>query len=159
MKTPIPVPDPLPAPLPGGGPQDGYQFLFDKRYYETRKKALEPFSYGFSASPFADTPQLDPDAVDALAAKLYDWKAPGGPGVYGPDHVDFDQEIDNVGAKTGEGEPYAVMYQRQEVLGYQRVPIGTGATTQPPEVVNPADLQGPPVPGQYLLVTCDINLL
>jgi len=152
------VPDPLPAPLPGGGPQDGYQFKFDQHYYVTRKKPLEPFSYGFSASPFSETPALDPDAVDALAAKLYDWKAPGGPGVYGPNHVDFDQEIDYVGAKTGQGEPYATMYGRLQ-LGYQRVPIGTGNTVQPPEVVNPAELQGPPVPGKYLLVTCDINEL
>lgn len=160
--NPIQVPDPLPAPLPGGGPQDGYQFKFDKRYYERlaeRNPALAPFTFGIAASPLSATPQLSPDDVDALAAKLYDWKAPGGPGVYGPNHVDFDQEIDYVGAKTNEGEPYAIMYQRSQVLGYQRVPIGTGATVQPPEVVNPADLQGPPVPGQYLLVTCDINKL
>lgn len=158
MRKRIEVPDPLPAPLPGGGPQDGYQFQFDKRYYETRKKALEPFSYGFAASPFSETPQLDPDAVVALADKLYDWKAPGGPGVYGPNHVDFDQAIDYEGARTGEGEPYAIMWNRVQ-LGYQRVPIGTGATTQPPNVVTPAELQGPPVPGQYLLVTLDINEL
>ena|ERR1700677_5090047 len=154
-----PVPDPLPAPVPGGGPESGYQWAFDRRYYATRKKALEPFGYGLAASEFAETPALDSDAVIALGAKLYDWKAPGGPGVYGPDHVDFDQEIDFEGALTGEGEPYAVMYQRKVVLGYQRVPIGTAQTTQPSEVVNPADLQGPPVPGKYLLVTCDINEL
>jgi len=48
---------------------------------------------------------------------------------------------------------------RSQVYGYQRVPVGTGNTPQPPVVVNPADLQGPPVPGKYLLVTCDANLL
>jgi hypothetical protein len=153
-----PVPDPLPAPIPGGGPESGYQWAFNRRYYVTRKKQVEPFGYGFAASPFAETPQLTPDEAVALADKLYDWKAPGGPGVYGPNHVDFDQEIDYEGARTGEGEPYAIMWNRVQ-LGYERVPIGTGATTQPPEVVTPAELMGPPVPGKYLLVTLDINKL
>ena len=150
----IEVPNPLPAPVPGGGPRDGYQFRFNEQYYKTRQKALEGFSYGLAASPFANEPQMDTEQLQVLADALYDWVAPGGPGVYGPDHVDFDEQID-----YWQWDPYGTMYMRSQVYGYQRVPIGTGNTTQPPNVVNPADLQGPPEPGKYLLVTCDINQL
>ena len=83
------------------------------------------------------------DQRDELADGLYAEK------------VDFDEEAD-----YGGDDPYATMYQRQEVYGYQRVPVGTGTfTPDPPPVVRWKDLQGPPIPGQYLLVTCDINLL
>ena len=150
------VPNPLPAPIPGGGPRDGYQFKFDEQYYKTRNPKLRGLAQGLSASLDPTLPPLSDDDQKALANTLYDWKAPGGPQVYGPNHVDFDQEID-----FGRQEPYATMYDRAvtQQPGYQRVPVGTGTTTQPPEVVNPADLQGPPVPGQYLLVTCNINKL
>jgi hypothetical protein len=150
----IPVPNPLPAPLPGGGPQDGYQFRFNQRYYDTRSAQLAGFGFGLAASPNNAQTKLSTDQLSALADALYDWVAPGGPGVYGPDHVDFDEQID-----YWQWDPYGTMYMRSQVYGYQRVPIGTGNTTQPPNVVNPADLQGPPEPGKYLLVTCDINLL
>lgn len=151
--TPIPVPDPLPAPIPGGGPRDGYQWAFNKRYYETRHPGLLPFSFGLAASQYPSIPQLTQEALTALADKLYDQVTPGA-AAFGPDHVDFDEQID-----YWQWDSYAIMYQRSQVYGYQRVPIGTGNTVQPVEVVNPADLQGPPIPGKYLLVTCDINLL
>jgi hypothetical protein len=147
------VPNPLPVPLPGGGPEDGYEWAFNRRYYETREAPLQPFSYGISASQFPDNPELTPDELTALADGLYDQTTPGAGG-FGQAHIDFDQEID-----YWQWEPYATMYQRAQIYGYQRVPIGTGNTPQPPNVVNSADLQGPPVPGKYLLVTCDINLL
>ncbi len=150
----IEVPNPLPVPIPGGGPRDGYQWLFNERYYATREAVLAGFSNGLAAGPNPSAPQLTTDELTVFADALYDWVAPGGPGVYGPDHFDFDEQID-----YWQWEPYATMYMRSQVYGYQRVPIGTGNTTQPPNVVNPADLQGPPVKGAYLLVTCDINLL
>jgi hypothetical protein len=150
----ITVPNPLPPPIPGGGPRTGYQWRFNQRYYAKRKPALQPFSYGLAAAFFPNRKALTQDELTALADKLYDWVAPGGPGVYGKKHVDFDEEID-----YWQWDPYAVSYQRSQLYGYQRVPIGTGNTVQPPEIVNPADLQGPPIPGKYLLVTCDINLL
>jgi hypothetical protein len=152
----ITVPNPLPAPIPGGGPRDGYQFIFDQEYYKTRDPKLRGLAQGLSAGLDPTLDQLSDTDQATLANALYDWVAPGGPQVYGPDHMDFDQEID-----FGRQEPYAVMFDRQETQqpGYQRVPVGTGTTTQPPEVVKPADLQGPPVKGQYLLVTCDINKL
>jgi hypothetical protein len=156
MRDLIVVPDPLPAPIPGGGPRDGYQFIFDQTYYATRDPKLRALAQGLSAGLDPDMDPLSDDDQTALANKLYDWVAPGGPQVYGPDHVDFDQEID-----FGRQEPYAVMFDRAftQQPGYQRVPVGTGKTIQPPEVVKPADLQGPPVKGQYLLVTCDANKL
>jgi len=142
MRPLIPVPNPLPVPIAGGGPQDGYQFLFGVRYIQTRKQKLQKFFYGRpGAQPGAELTQAQRDhwATNKL------WKH----------HVDFDEEID-----YGGDDPYATMYQRQVVYGYQRVPVGTGTwTPNPPVVVNPADLQGPPSPGKYLLVTCDINLL
>jgi len=150
----IEVPNPLPPPIPGGGPETGYQWSFNERYYLTRVLALKPFAWGDAASEAPNTTALTSDQRTTLADKLYDYKAPGGPGVYGPNHVDFDQEIDYWGQ-----DPYSTMYQRQVVYGYQRVPIGTGNTSQPPNVVNAADLQGPPEKGKYLLVTCDANLL
>jgi hypothetical protein len=149
----IPVPNPLPAPLPGGGPQDGYQFEFNERYYRTRNTALAALSFGIAASEFPDARELEQEDQTALADKLYDQTTPGQAG-FGKDHVDFDEQID-----YWRQDPYATMYMRSQVYGYQRVPIGTGNTTQPVEVVNPADLQGPPEKGKYLLVTCDINLL
>lgn len=148
-----PVPDPLPAPLPGGGPESGYQWAFNRRYYETRPATLQGFSQGITAGQNPNAPELTSDELTALADKLYDQTTPG-QAAFGPAHVDFDQEID-----YWQWEPYAIMYQRSQIYGYQRVPIGTGNTTQPPNVVNAADLQGPPEPGKYLLVTCDINLL
>lgn len=151
--TPIAVPNPLPAPLPGGGPQDGYQFIFNQRYYARRDKALNPFSYGLAAGQFGNLPGLSQADLTALADGLYDQTTPG-EAAFGPNHVDFDQEID-----YWQWDPYQTMYLRSQVYGYERVPIGTGNTTQPPNVVNAADLQGPPVPGKYLLVTCDINAL
>jgi hypothetical protein len=151
--TLIPVPSPLPPPQPGGGSQSGYQFQFNKHYYKTRVLALKPFSYGLAASEFPDAAQLTTDELNALADKLYDQKVPGAAG-YGKHHVDFDEQID-----YWQQDPYATMYMRSQVYGYERVPIGTGNTTQPTEVVNPADLKGPPIPGKYLLVTCDINKL
>ena len=136
----IEVPNPLPQPLPGGGPQDGYQFLFNSHYYETRNILLQPFFYGRpGAQPGSE---LMPADRTVLADTLY------------ADKVDFDQEIDYLGE-----DPYATSFMRSQVYGFQRVPVGTGATTQPPVVVTAGDLQGPPVPGKYLLVTCDINLL
>lgn len=149
----IPVPNPLPAPIPGGGPRTGYQWLFNQRWYKTRVLALKPFGYGLAASEFPDAVALSGDELAALADKLYDQTTPGQP-VFGKHHQDFDQQID-----FWQWDPYSTMYQRSVIYGYQRVPIGTGTTTQPPEVVNPADLQGPPEVGKYLLVTCDINLL
>jgi hypothetical protein len=154
VKTTLPVPDPLPAPIPGGGPQDGYEFLFNKRYYETRDSRLRALAFGIAAGLDGNTDALSVDDQATHANNLYDWKAPGGPGSYGPEHVDFDQEID-----YGRGGPYATNYQRLLIYGYQRVPVGTGTTTQPPNVVTKAELIGPPVPGKYLLVTCDINQL
>jgi hypothetical protein len=148
------VPNPLPAPVPGGGPRDGYQWKFNRRYYDTREKALQPLQYGLAASSFNANAPLTPGELQAAGDTLYDWVAPGGPGVYGPKHVDFDQQID-----YGQQDPYAVSFMRSQVYGYQRVPIGTASTTQPPNVVNSADLQGPAEPGKYLLVTCDINEL
>jgi hypothetical protein len=139
---PVPVPNPLPAPIPGGGPHTGYQFLFNQRYYDTREAPLAPFSYGLAASPNGGLTGLTGEELATLADGLYAQK------------IDFDQEID-----FWQEDPYATMYLRSQVYGYQRVPVGTGTTAQPPVVLNPADLQGPPVPGQYLLVTCDINLL
>jgi hypothetical protein len=115
---------------------------------------LQPFSYGLAAAFFPNRTALTLDQLTALADKLYDWVAPGGPGVYGKNHVDFDQQTD-----YWQQDPYATAYQRLIVYGYQRVPVGTGNTVQPIEIVNPADLIGPPMPGKYLLVTCDINLL
>jgi hypothetical protein len=152
--TPTPVPSPLPQPLPGGGPQDGYQFIFNQRYYATRNASLRPLAFGITAGLDPNVDALSADDQTDMANTLYDWKAPGGPGVYGPNHVDFDQQCD-----YWRNDPYGTMYMRSQVYGYQRVPVGTGSTAQPPNVVNSADLQGPPVPGQYLLVTCDINLL
>jgi hypothetical protein len=151
--THIPVPNPLPVPLPGGGPRSGYQFQFNRRYYRTRNLALIPLSFGLTASEFPGAVELDPDDQTALADKLYDQTMPGQP-MFGKGHVDFDQEID-----YWRQDPYLTMYMRSQVYGYQRVPIGTGNTTQPVEVVNWSDLQGPPEKGKYLLVTCDINLL
>ena len=148
------VPDPLPAPIPGGGPQDGYEFIFNQRYYATRDARLRPLAYGIAAGQDGNTDALSLDNQTDLANTLYDWKAPGGPGAYGPDHVDFDEQIDF----RREG-PYATNYQRLLVNGYQRVPVGTGTTTQPPDVVVKENLIGPPIPGKYLLVTCDINQL
>lgn len=142
MKDPITVPDPLPAPLPGGGPEEGYQFIFNQRYYATRGKLLAGFSYGLAASPYEGYSSLSQGELTQLADGLYEAK------------VDFDQQID-----YWQQDPYGTNYMRSQVYGYQRVPVGTGNTPQPPTVVNPADLQGPPVPGQYLLVTCDINQL
>jgi hypothetical protein len=150
---PMTVPNPLPAPIPGGGPKTGYQWLFNQRYYKTRINALKPFGYGIAASEFPDAVALTSDELSALADKLYNQTTPG-QAAYGKAHVDFDQQID-----YWQWDPYAIMYEREKVYGYQRVPIGTGNTAQPPNVVNPADLQGPPEPGKYLLVTCDINLL
>ena len=151
---PIVIPKILPVPIPGGGPQDGYQWAFNERYYATRKSVLRPLFFGLAAGlDPAMTPLSDEDQA-ALANRLYDWVAPGGPGVYGPNHVDFDQECD-----FQRWDPYTVEYMRQQIYGYQRVPIGTGTTTQPPNVVNAADLQGPAVPGHYLLVTCDADKL
>jgi len=149
----IPVPNPLPAPIPGGGPQTGYQWKFNQRYYKTRVNALKPFGYGLAASEFPDAKALTADELTALADQLYDQKMPGEP-AFGKNHVDFDQQCD-----YWQQDPYATMFMRDQIYGYQRVPIGTGNTSQPVEVVNPADLQGPPVPGKYLLVTCDINKL
>jgi hypothetical protein len=151
----ITMPDPLPVPLPGGGPRDGYQWKFNERYYATRARALAGFQHGLAASPeYSVNEAYTPELLAALADRLYDWKAPGGPGVYGPEHVDFDQQCD-----YWQNDPYGTMYSREQIYGYQRVPVGTGDTTQPPNVVNPEDLYGPPVPGHYLLVTCDINKL
>jgi hypothetical protein len=152
MPETITVPTPLPAPLPGGGPRDGYQWHFNHRYYMSRETAKKPFSYGLAAGYYAKA-ALTPDELSALADKLYDQTTAGEAG-FGPNHVDFDQQID-----YWQWDPYGTMYMRSQVYGYERVPIGTGNTSQPPTTVNPADLQGPPVPGQYLLVTCDINLL
>ena len=137
----ISVPNPLPAPIAGGGPQDGYQFRFNTRYYQTRKQKLQKFFYGRpGAQPGAELTQQQ---RDNWADKL--WRK----------HVDFDEEVDYEGM-----EPYSTMYQREVVFGYQRVLVGTGTfTPNPPPVVNPADLQGPPIAGKYLLVTCDINKL
>lgn len=149
----IPVPSPLPAPLPGGGPRDGYQWKYNERYYATRKPSLLPFSFGLAASKYPNMTQLTQEELTALADALYDETTPG-PGGFGPDHVDFDQQT-----QYWQQDPYATAYMRSQVYGYQRVPIGTGNTTQPVEVVKPEDLQGPPIKGQYLLVTCDINLL
>ena len=151
---PVPVPDPLPEPIPGGGPQDGYEFAFNQRYYETRDARLRPLAFGIAAGQDGNADALSQDDQTQLANDLYDWKAPGGPGSYGPDHVDFDEQTDYL--RQG---PYATNYQRLLVDGYQRVPVGTGTTTQPPNVVTKAELIGPPVPGKYLLVTCDINQL
>ena len=150
---PVAVPNPLPAPIPGGGPRTGYQWLFNQRYYKTRVNALKPFSYGLAASEFPDATGLSAEELTSLADELYNQTTPGEP-VFGKYHVDFDQQCD-----YWQNDPYATMYMRSQIYGYQRVPIGTGNTTQPPNVVNPAELQGPPVPGKYLLVTCDINLL
>jgi hypothetical protein len=150
----IEVPNPLPAPIPGGGPRDGYQWKFNRRYYDTRAGAIQRFQYGLAASSFNENAQLTASELEAEGAMLYDWVAPGGPGVYGPNHVDFDQQID-----YWQWDPYGTMYSRSQVYGYERVPIGTASTMQPPNVVNSADLQGPPEPGKYLLVTCDINQL
>jgi hypothetical protein len=153
MFEPVEVPNPLPAPIPGGGPRDGYQFLFNQRYYKTRVDALKPFSFGLAASEFPEALALDGPELTALADKLYDQTTPG-EGGYGPEHVDFDQQCD-----YWVQDPYATMFERSQIYGYERVPIGTGNTTQPPKVVTAAELQGPPVKGKYLLVTCDINLL
>jgi hypothetical protein len=136
----IEVPNPLPVPLPGGGPQDGYQFLFNTRYYETRNILLQPFFYGRpGAQPGSE---LMPADRTVLADTLY------------ADKVDFDQQIDYWGAP----DPYQAMFSRSQLYGYQREPVGTGSAPIV-GVVTAADLQGPPVPGKYLLVTCDINLL
>ena|SRR5271154_3245341 len=152
MSTVI-VPSPLPQPIPGGGPRDGYQWKFNRRYYATRIPKLQPFSYGLAAAFFPNRTALTQDQLEALANKLYDQTVKGQP-IYGPAHVDFDEQID-----FWQWDSYATMYQRTVVYGYQRVPIGTGTTVQPVEIVNPADLQGPPIPGKYLLATCNINLL
>jgi hypothetical protein len=149
----IVVPNPLPPPMPGGGPRTGYQWHFNQRYYARRIPALQPFSYGLAAAFFPNRTALTQAQLTALADKLYDQTVAGQP-IFGPKHVDFDEQID-----YWQWDPYASMYQRSQVYGYQRVPIGTGNTTQPVEIVNPADLQGPPIPGKYLLVTCNINLL
>jgi len=89
----IEVPNPLPAPIPGG-PQDGYEFLFNKRYYETRDSRLRSLARGIAAGLDGNEDALSDEGQTELANKLYNWKAPGGVGVYGPHHVDFDQEID-----------------------------------------------------------------
>jgi hypothetical protein len=154
MSEPIVVPNPLPSPIPGGGPRDGYQWIYNQQYYKTRDPKLGPLSNGIAASPSANAAQLSQDDQAALANTLYDWVAPGGPGAYGPNHVDFDQEID-----FGRDDPYATNFIRSQSYGYTRVPVGTGTTPQPGEVVNKDDLIGPAIPGQYLLVTMDANLL
>jgi hypothetical protein len=151
--THVTVPDPLPPPAPGGGAQFSYQKLFNQRYYKTRVDALKPFGYSIAASEFPNKTALTSDELTALADKLYDQTVPGEP-VFGKAHIDFDEQID-----YWQQDPYATMYMRNQVYGYTRVPIGTGNTTQPVEIVNPTDLVGPAIPGKYLLVTCDINLL
>lgn len=141
MPSLIPVPNPLPAPIAGGGPQDGYEFLFNTAYYKSRKQKLQKFFYGRPGSQPGT--ELTQQQRDNWADKL--WRA----------HVDFDEEID-----YGGEEPYGTMFRRQMLYGYQRVPVGTGTfTPDPPPVVTWFKLQGPPIPGKYLLVTCDINLL
>jgi hypothetical protein len=140
MET-VHVPNPLPAPIPGGGPQTGYQFVFNKRYYKTRALALKPFSYGLAASEFPDAMALRAGELTALADRLFQ------------DKEDFDQQCD-----YWIQDPYATMFERSQIYGYDRVPVGTG-NLGTATVVTLADLQGPPVKGKYLLVTCDINKL
>lgn len=135
---PITMPTPPPTPLPGGGGIPGsYQNAYNTAYYKSRPPELQPFYYG---RPGAEpgTP-LTADEITALADDLADR------------HIDFDQEVDYWG-----NDPYGTNFQRTQVYGYTRVPVGTGNLPEPPVVVTPANLVGPAVPGVYIAVSVDI---
>ena len=129
------VPDPPPAPSPFAG-ADSYQWAFNAAYYKSRRPTLQPFFYGRPGGQ-PQTPLSDADRI-SLADHLYETGVP------------FDEQIEAWG-----WDPYSTMYMRKVRYGYDRVPVGTGDTTQPPDVVNPANLHGPVEPG-YLLVSINI---
>lgn len=132
------VPNPLPAPQPGGGSPSSYQYQFNAAYYKSKPSWFQGFYYG--------RPQALPGTPLTLAqiTGKADW--------FYNNHVDFDQEIEYF-----QWDPYATSFQRLVIYGYTRVPVGTGNTPQPPNVVVSGNLVGPAVPGKYLKVSCDIN--
>jgi hypothetical protein len=130
------LPDPPPAPSPFAGP-DSYQWQFNGIYEKSRRPELQPFFYGRPGG--LSGVQIDPADLMLLADHLYETGVP------------FDEQIEAWGF-----DPYATMYMRKVRYGYDRVPVGTGDTNQPPNVVTPADLHGPVVAG-YLLVSIDIK--
>lgn len=129
----------LPSPPPPPGPPNSdYQNAFNIAYYLSRRPELQPF---FFNRPGALTGvELTEPQREQLANDLYAEK------------IDFDEEIDFRGE-----DPYSDMYGRKVLYGYERVPVGTGTTTQPDEVVTKQNLIGPPIPGKYLLVSIDIK--
>ena len=129
------LPDPPPAPSPFAGP-DSYEWDFNENYIQTRRKELQPLFYGRPGSQAGEP--LNQADRDTLSNTLYESGVP------------FDEQIDFWG-----WGPYSTMYMRKVRYGYERVPVGTGATNPPPTVVTPEDLHGPVVPG-YLLVSVDI---
>ena len=131
----------LPVPFPPPGPPASqYEQDFNVAYIKSRKKALADFFIGEPGSADPDGDSLSEAQRLNLADKLYEEK------------IDFDEEIDCNGSNA-----YETMYERVEIYGYERVPVGTGNTPQPPEVVDKANLIGPAIPGQYIKCSLDIN--